>query len=252
MRAGLLPGVVFLCTDAYNCATTPPTASFVGCKPPKGGFAFSEDRLRTIVYIDGFNLYYGGLKRSPYKWLDLCGLFTNILPAGHQLQKVKYFTARVTPLPGDKDAPIRQDIYLRALRAHCGNRLEIIEGHFLTKPFRAPLTAQPTKIVEVLRSEEKGSDVNLAVQLVHDAWQGIFDCAAVVSNDGDLERALKIVKQELRRKVLLYTPGAPIRKPVMILRRWSHKQLDILAADLARSQLPAQIPGTNIVKPAKW
>jgi uncharacterized LabA/DUF88 family protein len=153
--------------------------------------------LRTIVYIDGFNLYYGSLKGTPNKWLDLCALFTNILPSGHQLAKVKYFTARVTPLPGDADAPIRQDLYLRALRAHCKGKIEIIEGHFLTKAVRAPLTAQPTKIVEVLRSEEKGSDVNLAVELLNDAWSGIFDCAAVVSNDGDLERALKIVKQHL-------------------------------------------------------
>jgi hypothetical protein len=208
--------------------------------------------MRTIVYVDGFNLYYGALKGTPYKWLDLCSLFGRVLPAGHQLVKVKYFTARVTPLPGDADAPIRQDIYLRALRAHCGNQIEIIEGHFLTKPLRAPLALQPTKIVQVLRSEEKGSDVNLAVELVNDSWSGVFDCAAVVSNDGDLQRAMKIAKQHLRRKVLLYTPGAPARKPVMILRRWAHKQFDILAADLAASQLPSPIPGTKIAKPAKW
>lgn len=232
--------------------TTPSTASFVERRPPQGGLAFDRYPLRTIVYVDGFNLFYGSLKGGPYKWLDLCTLFAIALPTGHQLVKVKYFTARVTPLPGDKDAPIRQDIYLRALRAHCGPRLDIIEGHFLTKAFRAPLTSRPTKIVEVLRSEEKGSDVNLAVQLVHDAWRGVFDCAAVVSNDGDLARALKIVKQELKRRILLYTPGAPARKPLAILRQWSHKQLDLLPADLARSQLPDPIPGSNIFRPVSW
>ena len=27
--------------------------------------------MRTYVYVDGFNLYYGALKGSHYKWLDL-------------------------------------------------------------------------------------------------------------------------------------------------------------------------------------
>jgi hypothetical protein len=32
------------------------------------------------VYIDGFNLYYGALKRTPYKWLDLALLARTLLP----------------------------------------------------------------------------------------------------------------------------------------------------------------------------
>ena len=31
--------------------------------------------MRTIVFVDGYNLYYGMLRRSPYKWLDLFALF---------------------------------------------------------------------------------------------------------------------------------------------------------------------------------
>jgi len=30
--------------------------------------------LRTRVYIDGYNLYYGCLKNSPHKWLDVRAL----------------------------------------------------------------------------------------------------------------------------------------------------------------------------------
>lgn len=207
--------------------------------------------MRTIVYIDGFNLYYGSLKGTPFKWLDLAAYFRRTLPAECSLVKVKYFTAKVSPLPNDPDAPKRQDVYLRALRAHSGAAMEIVEGHFLIKNKRAPLKSDPTRIVEIIQAEEKGSDVNLAVELVNDAWLGAFDCAAVVSNDGDLARAMQIVKRQ-KKRVILYTPGAPARKPLAVLSSWSHRQIDIRPADLAASQLPDTIAGTAITKPAKW
>lgn len=218
----------------------------------KGALLFPGMTLRTIVYVDGFNLYYGSLKGTPYKWLDLAEYFRKTLPKECTLVKVKYFTAKVSPLPNDLDAPKRQDVYLRALRAHSGAAMEIIEGHFLIKNKRAPLRADPTRIVEIIQAEEKGSDVNLAVELVNDAWLNAFDCAAVVSNDGDLARALKIAKQHMKKRVILYTPGAPTRKPLAVLRSWSHRQIDIRPADLAASQLPDPIAGTAITKPAKW
>lgn len=209
-----------------------------------------EELVRTIVYVDGFNLYYGALKGTPYKWLDLCALFSRVLPQGYSLERIKYFTARVTPLPHDPDAPNRQDVYLRALRASSLGRVAITEGHFSVKTVRMPLAANPSSIVEVIKSEEKGSDVNLAVELVNDAWCGLFDCAAVVSNDADLQRALKIAKQQLKKRILLYTPGSGVRRPVAALSKWSHRQLSLPVADLAASQLPLTIAG--ITKPASW
>ncbi|HEY5984999.1 MAG TPA: hypothetical protein VIV12_01265 [Streptosporangiaceae bacterium] len=35
---------------------------------------------RTNVYSDGFNLFYGSLKGSQYKWLDLDTLCRQLLP----------------------------------------------------------------------------------------------------------------------------------------------------------------------------
>jgi hypothetical protein len=208
--------------------------------------------VKTIVYIDGFNLYYGSLKGTGHKWLDLCAYFERTLPAGHTLEKIKYFTARVSPVPGKWDAPRRQDVYLRALRAHSKDRIEVIEGHFLTKNVKAPRTAPPHHLVEVIRAEEKGSDVNIAVEMINDCWQGNFECAALVSNDGDLERALRIVKQQLKRRVILYTPGAPKRQPLACLRKWSHKQIGVVQDDLPACQLPTPIPETVITKPSEW
>lgn len=208
--------------------------------------------MRTIAYVDGFNLYYGSLKNTPHKWLDICEYFRKTLPAECVLEKVKYFTARVSPLPNDQDAPKRQDIYLRALRAHCGQTFEAIEGRFSVKNTRAPLAAPPHRTVEIIRTEEKGSDVNLAVELVNDAWSDSFDCAAVVSNDADLERALKIAKQYRKKRVILYTPGAPVRRPLGQLAKWSHKQIDVLPGILAQCQLPLVLRDGKISKPQNW
>src|SRR5215203_357311 len=70
--------------------------------------------MRTNVYIDGFNLFYGCLKGSPYKWLDIEALCRRLLPRDH-INRIRYFTALVTARPGDLQQPVRQETYLRAL-----------------------------------------------------------------------------------------------------------------------------------------
>ncbi len=72
--------------------------------------------MRTIVYVDGFNLYYGCLKNTQYKWLDLPLLFENILHPMHDIQLVRYFTARVSESLKDKQKSHRQRLYLNALK----------------------------------------------------------------------------------------------------------------------------------------
>ena len=74
--------------------------------------------MRTYVYVDGFNLYYGALKNTPYKWLDLRALFARILRPQNEIERIKYYTARVSARPDDPDAPTWQDIYLRALQLY--------------------------------------------------------------------------------------------------------------------------------------
>lgn len=49
---------------------------------------------RTYIYVDGFNLYYGCLKNTPYKWLDLLALFKKLLHSNHQIVKIKYFSLK--------------------------------------------------------------------------------------------------------------------------------------------------------------
>ena len=70
--------------------------------------------MRTNVYVDGFNLYYGCLKGTSYRWLNLDTLCRLLLPP-NQIRRIHYYTARITPRANDPTGPVRQNIYLRAL-----------------------------------------------------------------------------------------------------------------------------------------
>ncbi len=50
---------------------------------------------RVIVYVDGFNLYFGMIQGgfSNCRWLNVKALAENLLQANQQLTEVKYFTA---------------------------------------------------------------------------------------------------------------------------------------------------------------
>jgi hypothetical protein len=48
---------------------------------------------RTIIYIDGFNLYYGAVKGTPHKWLNLQRYF-EMIRQNDDVVAIKYFTAR--------------------------------------------------------------------------------------------------------------------------------------------------------------
>ncbi|MGU9560672.1 NYN domain-containing protein, partial [Lactiplantibacillus pentosus] len=60
----------------------------------------------------------------------------------------------------------------------------------------------------VWKTEEKGSDVNLGVHLVRDAFQGKFEQAAVLTNDTDLVEAIRIVTQDVGLPVTLLAPNS--------------------------------------------
>jgi len=176
---------------------------------------------RVIVYIDGFNLYYGCLKGTPYKWLDLVELARQLLP-NDNIVRIHYFTAIVKPTPRDPSVHLRQGIYLRALATL--RNVSVRKGFFLLKHSRNPKVqplnpvnpkipnpANPT--VEVWVNEEKGSDVNLATQLLLDAFDDNFDLAAVLSNDSDLAWPVRMVRRKFKKKVGVIKPERPASYP---------------------------------------
>lgn len=207
--------------------------------------------LRTIVYIDGFNFFYGQVKGTQWKWLDPVSLFQNVLGEQNELIKIKYFTARVQPTSKDPDVNIRQDAYLRALQAHCP-LVELHFGHFLRHKISMENTNPPPATVQVWKNEEKGSDVNLALHVLNDAWLDLYDCAVIVSNDSDLADSLRLVKEQHKKVIGLITPGAPTRKTSRQLAKYADFIKPIRTWALEKSQLPTPIPGTNIHKPATW
>lgn len=158
----------------------------------------------VYVYIDGFNLYYGAVKDSPFRWLNLEALCSRMLPADNVVL-IKYFTAIVSARPHDPQQPARQQAYLRALRTL--PKVQTIFGHFLTHSVRMCLTGIiPPKKVYVDKTEEKGSDVNIAAHMVHDGHMKRYDLAVVVSNDSDLMEPIRIVRQELGLPVGILNP----------------------------------------------
>ena len=127
--------------------------------------------MKTVVYVDGFNLYYGALKSTHYRWLDLAKLCKVMLPRD-DIRQIKYFTALVTSRPKNPDQATRQQTYLRALQTI--PNLQIIYGHFLSHEIMMPLAPPRSGQVKVIKTEEKGSDVNLAVHLVSDGFRNAY------------------------------------------------------------------------------
>ena len=120
---------------------------------------------------------------------------------------IKYFTALVSARPADPNQTVRQQVYLRVLRT--SPKVSIHYGHFLTHEVmmpRAPVLGRRQEYVRVIKTEEKGSDVNLATHLLHDAHMGRFEIAVVVSNDSDLLEPIKIVRDQLGKKVGILNP----------------------------------------------
>lgn len=207
--------------------------------------------LRTVVYVDGFNFYYGQLKGTPWRWINLDTLFSDLLGKQHSLAGIEYFTARVQPTVSNPQIHRRQSAWLKA-QTVTSDRIQIHYGHFLRHKIRMENAYPPPETVSVWKTEEKGSDVNMALQILNDAWLNRYDCALVVSNDSDLATALTMVKQQHGKMIGLVTPGAPHRKTSMVLRQHADFLRIIRESALRQAQLPNNIPGTGLHKPAGW
>src|SRR5579859_2678113 len=186
----------------------PPQSSERGREPPQGGFAFSKRRtaIPTNVYVDGFNLYYGAAKHTSYKWVNLAELCVQVLP-GLNINRIRYFTALVKPLPSDPHTRLRQEIYIRALETL--PNLTVHYGHYLQSTVSMPLATPPasgSRFASVLKMEEKGSDVNIATYMLVDAFRNDCDQLIVITNDSDLAEPVRIINKELKIPVGIFNP----------------------------------------------
>jgi uncharacterized LabA/DUF88 family protein len=233
-----------------------------GAKPPdRAASAFLVDGRtmptppRAYVYVDGFNLYYGCLKKTPYRWLDIERLCRRLLSRSQVLQ-IRYYTARISPPPNDPDKANRQDVYLRAL--YTLPLVDITFGNYSTHTVRRRLAtplSDGTTMVDIIHNEEKGSDVNLATHLVVDAARDRFDVAFVMSNDSDLEEPVRMVKQEFGKNIGII---APLRDPRQYVTPRLARHADYIMRISKKTLQACQFPPTlsdargAFHKPPQW
>ena len=221
------------------------------------------------------------LKGTPFQWLDIMALCCAALPPDSDIVKIVYCTSEAFGRL-DPEAPVRQSAYLAALQAHIPE-LEVkmgatrrrdkrgvlekvlfkYEGDFLDFEGKLKLGKLAKRISglvavrgDISLPEEKGSDVNLAVNLVYDALLGDFDRIAVISNDSDLEEALRIAKNKCGKEVYLLSPMPPGTRIVQELAGNATHVRRIREPILKQCQLPNPVidpkTGRSISKPKGW
>ena len=214
--------------------------------------------MKTILYIDGFNLFYSAVKGTPLRWLDPVSLVGRAFP-NNQIIGTKYFTAKVRALPNNPGQPIRQMILWRALRTLPD--LEIIEGDLRTREVMAANVNPPPPFVRVFKTEEKGSDVNLAAHLLLDAFRNKYECAIVVSGDSDLVTPIRMVRDDLKNPVGVLNPQRlsgpncrPPRKNAGLQHAAKFYQNGVTWKQLEDAQFPDKLTDAvgEFHKPATW
>lgn len=203
---------------------------------------------RIIAYIDGFNLYFG-LKEKGYRryyWLNVQKLALMLLKNNQRLEYTKYFTSRVSSSKKDPYKHKRQAIYLEAIEtldACC-----IYYGHYLSKK----VTCHNCKY-SWRTHEEKMTDVNMAVEMMADAFQSQFDTALIISGDSDLTGPVRTVRSLFpQKRVIVAFPPARHSKQLALAATAS---FTIGRKRISDSQFPDSVSksdGFRLVKPKRW
>ena len=203
---------------------------------------------RVVGYIDGFNLFFGlrdsGLRR--YYWLSPELLIQNLMKPWQTLAGVRYFSARISPSPGDPDKHLRQQTYLEAVETLAG--VEAIYGHYLSKPKQCRTCGAQWQ-----QAEEKMTDVNIAVRLLADAMDDAFDTAMIVSADSDLVPPVEAVRARFPAKRIII--ASPPARHSAKLAAAANVCFTIGRKRLQDSQLPDNITqpdGFVLTRPASW
>jgi uncharacterized LabA/DUF88 family protein len=226
--------------------------------------------MDTIVYVDGYNLFYGRLRNTSYKWLDIVKLFESIAktqdPSSNIIQ-IKYFTApvRANFASHGRDSVTAQNTYHRALNQVYQQQIEIISGYHTVEKGYPPRYNKPIDKddrVEVWKFEEKQTDVNIALAMYKDARDANVNQQILVTSDSDLELALKLISSDVPHMKLGLIiprkkpePGQKVRPPNKSLSQyacWTRNY--ILDEECQKFQLNDRIATKKkpIDKPSYW
>jgi len=198
---------------------------------------------RYSFYIDGFNVYYA-LNKNPYlkyKWLNYRKLAQSIIKHTDVIARIVYFTTFVSWKP---DAVAQHKEYIAALR---NERVEIVRGRFMRKNVRCHLCHRTYKT-----REEKQTDVNIAVQMICDGMNDLYDRAVIVSADTNLIPVIEAIHQNTPDKEVgvLF----PIRRPNNSLQKAADFARTMRENLLLKCQFPDQIQvgSRTIIRPDSW
>ena len=228
---------------------------------------------KTAVYVDGYNLYYGRLRNTTYKWLDLVRLFDELLTVQDgvaRIEAVKLFSAHaLARFASHGNASVQaQQAYHRALQTLYPERFSIVLGTHsmdnsgaLVPVFRDGMPYDRNDRVRVWKIEEKKTDVNLA--MYRDAAKGLYDQVVLCSNDSDAEPVLQALREDFPALVIgVVTPVSPpdsvkgsprgVSSSLSRHAHWTRRYL--LDGELTAAQLPPRVPTNKkpIVKPLHW
>ena len=202
---------------------------------------------RVAAYVDGFNLYFG-LKEARFKryyWLDVVALAGSLLKPDQRLVVTHYFTARIRDNGRNVPDQKRQNTYVEALALQ-GSQCQF--GHYLEKTRECRSCHSSW-----MDYEEKMTDVNIAIQLLSDAFDDVFDAALVISGDSDLTTPIRCVLQRFPGKRVIV--AFPPRRQSSELKRCATGYLSIGEDKLRSSQLPDRVlkqGGFALCRPASW
>lgn len=231
--------------------------------------------MKTIVYIDGFNFYYGLLKGGPNKWIDYYELFQRHILPEEQLANpisslvVKLFTAdtKANFHPNGQKSAQAQATFLRAFESHnSGYPVHIIKGNHAPSPASAypyhessPKKPHSFEKVRVWKLEEKLTDVQLSLAIYRDVAQKACDQVVVCSNDSDISPALKLISHDYPhiRIGVVFPIKEDTRGRRFSLELKKHAKWTVTSISdelLKDSQLPLKVKTAKkpIIKPDIW
>lgn len=200
---------------------------------------------RVIVYVDGFNLYHG-IRQKRWRdvlWLDLAAFSRALLKDTQQLERVKYFTARVSAPP---DKVKRQQAFLDATETL--EDVQVFLGRYQLDTWRCSNCGYQNRI-----PHEKMTDVNIATELMTDAFEGRFDTALLVTADADLVGPVNAVRSLFPRKrvVAAFPPARASKYLAKVASAYFHIGRD----KLLKSQFPDRLSSSGgfvLQRPEKW
>lgn len=197
-----------------------------------------------MVYVDGFNIYFGMIEAGfgNCKWLNLKSLAISLLKANQELVELKYFTSRVSNNP---DKQKRQTAYLEALEIE---GIKIYYGHYQRD------TIECNRCSHIWANyNEKMTDVNIATQMIIDAYQDQYDMAMLISGDSDLVPPIRAIHENFKQKrVFVAFPPKRFNNSVALVAKGS---FIIGRKKLADNQFPNEVEksdGFIIRKPKEW